>query len=108
MPQLHQVLDGKGCAAKVVIDHNVDVGQAQVAADQRDRNRSRDHRDRTSPEPRPGENDAVRTQLEELLQRELLRGRVAIACGDQGPVSLLSRGGIEAVQDLREEDVVEI
>src|ERR1700737_4302207 len=47
-------------------------------------------------------------QLEQLLQRELLRGRVAVAGGDEGPVSLLGRGGVQAVEDFRKEDVVQV
>ena len=96
------MLDRKHRSLEVVIDHDIDVLQPEVAADERNGDRTRRGSDHLGGQPRTGQDDTVGAQLQKLLEGAFLRGWVPIAGGDQRPVAALGGGRIESIQDLGE------
>ena len=102
------MLDRQLAAPEVVVDDDVHVGERKVAPYDGDRHRAGRGRDQLRGKTGPGQDDAVRAELEELLQRLRLGVAVAIPGRDQDAIAAGGRGQVEPVQHVGEEEVVEV
>jgi hypothetical protein len=108
MAEPHQVRDRELRSPEVIVHHDVDSAQPEVAADERNRYGARRGADHVRCQACSRQNDAVGAQLEQLFQSALLSHRVSVAGRDQRPVPALGGGRIETVEDLGKKDVVQV